>query len=70
MTSWHVSLYSPYWLVNKTGLTLQYSVSNEYMYNTCYTLSTMQTQHFWGGADNEMTHPPNQALLLFSHRKV
>ena len=31
--TWHLSVYSPYWMVNKTTLTLQYSVCL-YMYTT------------------------------------
>ena len=25
--TWHLSIFSPYWMVNKTSLTLQYTVS-------------------------------------------
>ena len=25
--TWHLSIFSPYWMVNKTSLTLQYNVS-------------------------------------------
>ena len=38
-STWHVSVYSPYWIINKTRLTLQYSVRviHTYMHTYIHT---------------------------------
>lgn len=71
--TWHLSVFSPYWMINKTSLILQYNVSE---LNLVHNLSTSTViiiidSFAQGKSSNSIiTHPPDMAIALFANEKV
>ena len=58
-----ISLYAPFWLVNKTELTLQYRVNLFSGYNEWIVdIVVLQVSH----TKDVITHKPDKKLMLFS----